>query len=492
MTATLEKSHVTGSDIVYDCSICEDDGIHKEGMFFCQKCSKYFCAGCELTHRKFFKDHSVTANGESGKRPVLKTVDGALMFCEEHTTEKLTMVREDDEKLLCQVCHLRNHKQCSRVVLLTDKVKSTIQPMDVAQMKTCIESLMELLQDVIKIGEQNTTSLQTSYEKVLEKIVDVGRRFNDNLDRLQHNTERKLKELHSTSKNTLENSRKQCDAFIASREDVPHVVDSNKVISIKAQSQYKVRTPIDKRACNITGICESSNGEFVMADFSNGCVKLLDQGYNLKDQIKISTSPGSMCKISSNEMAVIASDSHSVDVIYFIRVDNVRIVKLKKLKLSHECNGIAFHHGNLFVTSSTAVYQYTMDGRQVKTLYENQSAGYNGVGVSPDGKRIYVTDINTGKLLTLTSDGAVTASLQDPAFCISNITPNLHVAATGQVFVLGEKSIRQVDTDGKKILNTINLRRSTPKSVYFNERTSKLIVGFSNDEFVIEFKTNAS
>ncbi|KAH3792807.1 hypothetical protein DPMN_146306 [Dreissena polymorpha] len=142
MAAALEISQHKGSDVVFDvcCSICDDDGIQKEGRFNCQNCSKYFCNSCVLTHNKFLKDHLVTAQGGGDEWPVVKPVDGSLELCEEHTTEKLTMFCEDDEKLLCHVCHLRNHKQCSQIVLLTDKVKSTTQPLDVGQMKTRIES----------------------------------------------------------------------------------------------------------------------------------------------------------------------------------------------------------------------------------------------------------------------------------------------------------------------------------------------------------------
>ena len=107
----------------------------------------------------------------------------------------------------------------------------------------------------------------------------------------------------------------------------------------------------------------------------------------------------------------------------------------------------------------------------------------------PDGKSIYVTD-NTGKLLTLTRDGAVTATLKDPAFKppFDNI-PNLQVAATGQVFVLDKQSVSQVDTDGKKVLNTIQLDMPNPTSVYFNEDTSMMIFGFWNSYDILVFKT---
>ncbi|KAH3792999.1 hypothetical protein DPMN_146501 [Dreissena polymorpha] len=109
--------------------------------------------------------------------------------------------------------------------------------------------------------------------------------------------------------------------------------------------------------------------------------------------------------------------------------------------------------------------------------------------MSPDGKMIYVTNLINGMLRTLTRDGTVTATFQDPAFKHDWITDNIHVAATGQVFVFGDNSISQVDTVGKTILNTISGNIANPASVYYNEVTRKLIVGFWDHDNINEFKT---
>ncbi|KAH3792757.1 hypothetical protein DPMN_146256 [Dreissena polymorpha] len=119
MAAKLTTSQNKGCDQFYDvcCSVCEDDGINKEGLFHCQKCLKTYCNECVLMHNKVLKNHSVTTTGDDDNWPVTKTVDTTLGLCEEHASEKLTMFCEDHEKLLWQVCHLRNHKQCGHVVL---------------------------------------------------------------------------------------------------------------------------------------------------------------------------------------------------------------------------------------------------------------------------------------------------------------------------------------------------------------------------------------
>ncbi|KAH3792784.1 hypothetical protein DPMN_146283 [Dreissena polymorpha] len=320
-------------------------------------------------------------------------------------------------------------------------VKRTTRPLEEAQIHTTYESLMERLEDTMKMGEQNIKYLNRMYEKVLEEIVDARRQINEQLDQRQQNTERKLRDLHSTLKKSLEFVTKYCvqsssmmkgynikeihktspersfimyrkcldqtdyaDLFfrdatknediafhlntdlekflrsstdfglIASQETVSHYLsDPNKVVSIMEKSQYDARITTDKYVSYITGICKSSNGDLLIADGANNCVKLLNRAYTMIEQIQLPTSPMSMCNMSPNEMAVSVCNDDSVNEIHFLRVKKGRMEKINRLQLNHRCYGIAIHKGDLFVTSGTAVYQYTMTGRQVKTLYEDKS-----------------------------------------------------------------------------------------------------------------------
>ncbi|KAH3792184.1 hypothetical protein DPMN_145675 [Dreissena polymorpha] len=564
MAALLESSQNTGSDLFFDvcCSVCEEDGINKEGLFHCQKCSKTYCDECVLMHNKVLKNHPVTSKCAGDNWPVSTMLDDTLELCEEHRTEKLTMFCEDHEKLLCHVCHLRNHKQCSEVVLLADKVKSATQRMNVAQMSKTLEQIQKSLQDIVDREKQNKKSLKASYDLVLKEVLDFRQKINVNLDLLQQNTLRELETKHASANASLEDHLQQCLQFISklkgfgtklkgnlppersfitfrkcldhtaaadsllnsminnngadmkllpnsellqcladctdlgkitSRIGEPkHNVDPNKFISIHEKSQYNVHTATDSDKSCITGICETSNGDLVISDYSNCCVKLLNQAYKVIDQVKLPSHPWSMCNISSLEIAVAVSDhtANAPNGIYFLQADNEKITQIKVLKINHVCTGIAYYDAELFVTSGSALYQYTMDGRLIKKLYEDTSTTFTvvGVGVSPDGKRIYVTDTSNRKLLTLTRDGAVAATLQDPAFKNIYVMCKIHVAAAGQVFVSGVVSISQVDADGKKILNTITLNMYYNGPVYLNEDKRKLLLGVWNNDNIIEFK----
>ncbi|KAH3848841.1 hypothetical protein DPMN_091224 [Dreissena polymorpha] len=53
--------------------------------------------------------------------------------------------------------------------------------------------------------------------------------------------------------------------------------------------------------------------------------------------------------------------------IHFIRVTNGRLVQDRILNLQHKCGGGAHHQGNLYITSGTALYQYTVDGTLLRS-----------------------------------------------------------------------------------------------------------------------------
>ncbi|KAH3855665.1 hypothetical protein DPMN_098235 [Dreissena polymorpha] len=240
-------------------------------------------------------------------------------------------------------------------------------------------------------------------------------------------------------------------------------------IKVKNSEKYSVKIERDSIECMLSGICETSTGEFLIIDYSNRRIKLLDQTYKVVAECDLPSAPWSMCRIDSSLLAVAVANMQ----VHFIRQTNCQLIKDRTLTFKHNCYGIVFHEGNLYLTDHEALYHYSLDGRMVSKMFKDTSEGPTACAVSPDGDRIYVAYNSfiyvkqPVKLVTLSRDGTVISLLTDPALTTTqylSVILGLNVTDSGQVLVCGDSSnaIIQVDRDGRERLNAPNpLEHST-------------------------------
>ncbi|XP_052780295.1 uncharacterized protein LOC128217292 [Mya arenaria] len=260
--------------------------------------------------------------------------------------------------------------------------------------------------------------------------------------------------------------------------------DPNHVFSVAEYKEYNVKMSDDKRQCIIRDICELLSGEFVIADYDNCKVKLLDTEYRMLDRCDVPENPYDLCHIDGNEVAVCV-----ISVLYFINATKGKFVTTRKLSFTHVCYAAAHHGGKLYISSSIALYVYTMSGQKVKMLYEDKS-GFRTVekcAISNDGKTIYITKSSQHQLITLDNKGNKLALLTDPDMTQPT---GVHVTPAGHVFVCcwDSNTVLQVDKDGKKKLATLARKENGvhgPRNLFFSSRTSSLIVGGRKDTLLV-------
>ncbi|XP_052246877.1 uncharacterized protein LOC127855393 [Dreissena polymorpha] len=268
--------------------------------------------------------------------------------------------------------------------------------------------------------------------------------------------------------------------------------DSDQVISVRQISRYNVSLPSDSHAfLDIGAICDLSDDQILVADRFSKRVKLLNDQYQVVGHCDLTV--WDMCKISPSEVAVIlypdSIGARWTDEVHFVSVNGWRLVKGRKLQFQHHCKGIAHDQRDLYVTSGTALYKYSMSGDLLKKLYENTTDNLPvyKCAVSPSGDRIFVTS-NLYKVRTLARDGTVLHTFIDPDLKYPH---GIHVTDLGQVLVCdnwgGSDTIIQLDTEGKKKLATIATVKS-PRSVSFNRSTASIIVGQFYSTTILVFK----
>ncbi|KAH3790943.1 hypothetical protein DPMN_169151 [Dreissena polymorpha] len=284
------------------------------------------------------------------------------------------------------------------------------------------------------------------------------------------------------SKKCLENIQ-QSNMFI--KENV-----SNHVFTVNGKSVHNVKMQGDSYTCWITAVCALPNGQVLVADYAHNKVKLLNQQYRVVSHLDVkvkSLKSLDMCLITPTEVAVTVHDE-----VQFITVSQSQLAKGKKLKLQHTCYGIAQHQSDLYICSGTALYKYTLSGKLVCRLYEDSLAHdtVDKCAVSPTGDRLYITNWDKYKLLTLTRDGTLLATYTDPAL---GGLGGLHVTPAGQVLVCGywSDTVLQVGWEGESKLATLATKEDGvwgPCSVCYCSTTSSIIVGLLRDDNILVFR----
>ncbi|XP_052235743.1 uncharacterized protein LOC127847704 [Dreissena polymorpha] len=552
--ATFSKTTIEkGSDIVQDflCSTCEDEKRQESADFYCESCVKFYCQKCIHLHGQLFKKHSPHGRSDMKEWPVSKKVEDFLYKCDVHKEENLAMFCKDHNLLCCNNCAFLNHRQCKMVVLLSDLVKNTST--DLKKVSSTIQTTLAELKKLQDSQEAAMKSMQISYDEQLQKIQETRQKILSALDMLEKRTLQEMKyaltklqtslksnvdkfstfrdelkqfgdaiqDIHDKGKQELsliasikcqdkiqqfkmENfvQLKSSITFQPNREIVQYLSKLSGIgrikhwnvtdleIKINGMSEYDVLSKQESK-CSIRGMYVLPSGQVLVVDTGNNSVKLLNQQYQMVSDCSVPGEPKCICQFTPSEVGVtVGSDSE----VQFIKVNNNQLVKGRKLKFKHYCYGIAYDKGDLFLTSGSALYKYSLDGKLVSKLHgddtPNESTGDWTVAfcaLSPTGDKLYITNSVLHQLLTLTRDGSVLSIFNDPELAWPMC---VHVTPKGQVLVCGTKSntILQIDSTGKHKLSTLATRRDGlrgPKSVFYSSNTDSIIVGQDGDKILV-------
>ncbi|KAH3897873.1 hypothetical protein DPMN_022069 [Dreissena polymorpha] len=268
---------------------------------------------------------------------------------------------------------------------------------------------------------------------------------------------------------------------------------SSKVFNVQSITKHNVRIPSDKRICNIGGICVLPDGHVLVVDCTNQNVKMLNQQYQVVSHWDVNARPVDICLITPSEVAVAVNDHDSkIHEVQFITVNQGKLVPGRKFQLQHECSGIDHHQGVLFVISSEELYKYTLNGKQVCSLYRSFEYKVYKCAVSPTGDRLYITSLwLDNKLHTLARDGTLLATCTDPALYYPR---GLHVTPAGQVLVCinsWPNTVLQVGWEGKSKLATLATEEDGVRnlwSVCYSSTASSIIVGLYRDDNILVFR----
>ncbi|XP_052805853.1 uncharacterized protein LOC128235153 [Mya arenaria] len=539
--ATGGSSLYKESDLVHDygCSKCEEHDINTYAQHFCTECEHYLCDKCVKLHNGYHKTHTVYGRGD-----IQKWAGYAMAMCDQHGN-KLEVHCDDHQDLCCHVCVALNHRLCSSISHLPDLARNFLKTAEFKQLPAAVDMMRNRLDERIKTRMKYQASLNDTYKDILAEIRALRKEMNKILDQLEKKTVKQLDSMitcletnikvdidacthmHDQLKTMIEKCQqmtgkhketnsyigyRKCQYKLAIAEDQVHrmqckpaqricfepnislqpflsnlhvfgtiqKIEIIQAFNVLALKHYHVGIETDTFSPSIVGICELPSGGLLIADNNNYSVKHLNSEYVVTASCDFPAPPEHLCRISGNEVAVVVSDSNRHEV-HFIHITRGKLQRVRKFTTNHRCVCIAHDQGQLYVSSWNILYQYNMNGKIIRNIYEDKSIGLTvrRFVVSPDGERIYVTSYNEHKLITLDKTGNVLSSLEDTDL---KYPSGLCVSPHGHVFVcgLGSNTVLQMDREGTQKVATLVRKAdgvSKPQSLCFSEKTSSLLVG---------------
>ncbi|KAH3841154.1 hypothetical protein DPMN_114612 [Dreissena polymorpha] len=284
-------------------------------------------------------------------------------------------------KLLDEICDTRQ-----TINIILDKVeKNTIQELDVkmtslkASIKTDLDNCIKLKNDLKQLsgaindindkGKADLTFIAS--KKCLEQVKQSETYLKENSVQVE-----------SSLRFQADSDVQQClyklsglGRIVLRTKTIFVLGDPDQVFTVQGKSEYNVSIPSDSQNIfTIVAICVLSDDEILVADYDNERVKLLNHQYKVVGHCDLTDSLCDMCKITPSEVAV-TMYGHEVQ---FVSVNGGQLVKGRKLQFQHTCYGIAHNLQDLYLTSGTALYKYSMKGALLNKVYEDTSDHYTG------------------------------------------------------------------------------------------------------------------
>ena len=251
----------------------------------------------------------------------------------------------------------------------------------------------------------------------------------------------------------------------------------------KAQKvgDFPVRIKSDKMKCSITGSVFLGDGTLVLSDYNNKKIKLFDSELEFVSALKLDFFPRSMCARPAEFELFVTFKSAVINAIQVIKVEDERMILLRKINLTEVPFGVSGNNEGLAVTVRTfsgwEIHLINLKGKILrKIIHEIED---KDMLISPHNifvtkqLKIFVSDRGSNKVHGFSSLGDLECTaegIRDPKGLCSNLK--------GSLYVTSPSGMHQVSDGGHKVGTIINRKQIGfhPSNVCYDEEDRLLVL----------------
>ena len=282
-------------------------------------------------------------------------------------------------------------------------------------------------------------------------------------------------------------------------QEASRQVDHHTILDLKVISSNKVNVnlPDDKGTRNVGGVAFMPNGKLILVDSFSKRVKLLDNTFAVEDSLFLTafTDLWDITAIDNTTAIVTIPGDNKLQFIHTTPV----LREGRAINIDGHCYSVAMLNDELYVCCGN----HTDDKGDILVLdivgRRNREIGQivgrfstfvspRRITVSPQSRKLYVSDYATDTVTCLTPDGTILYQYQDKnirrvhGLYVDSEDNVLVCSITGTIEVLTSSGVKN-----KTLLSRADGLRNS-QAIDFRPKDSTLVVGCWNEETVLTFK----
>lgn len=501
------------------------------------------------------REHASAPRLQTGqKRPDLPS-----KRCDKHGGRLIDVYCSDHNAVGCSTCLAVGHSSCSDIKFIPDVANGIRNSTELQDLERKLSDIKQRLAELKKRKQGHLQQLREEKDKIKKEIKDLRNKIDNHLDKMEKALMSEVDTLFDERINAVNNANDVVNDMTVSVETIQkdltdakqkheselfvHLKDGSASLSenmnmlrnlekndheiksvkwypnqeIKKQllqdnifgrasvlsvpksathiGDYSLLLDTDKETCDILDMCLGSTGFIFVTDFGNKNLKKLNELYTVKDVLKLSGGPISVCEIDNTRIALTLVKERKVQ---FVSQDTLTLGK--SFSVGERCRNICAHDNFFYVCCGGNAEKgegpghievYNIDGKRIRYVYGEIVIPCS---LCPTGSRnfflfshgnfeletdLFVMDMNEQTMSELKlkklscPDGIVRVG--DGMFCVAGCDSNnvVLVSEDGQLE-------EELFTEKDGIV--------APQAVCFDEKRSRLILSLHNSNVIKVFK----
>ena len=268
-----------------------------------------------------------------------------------------------------------------------------------------------------------------------------------------------------------------------------------KDLKVASLDRVNITLPGDGYHPDITGCTFMQNGNVVLCDYSNSCIKILSDTFTIKDCLQLNSQPWDVSPVNNNSVVITVPEKRKIQFIQMVPKTKLG----HSIKLDTSCWGVQVVKGLIYVTSradkgTREVLVLDMKGH-VKERFERStwnspmftSPGY--ITVCSSSSKMFVTKYGADTISCLKTNGNVVyqyynQELRDPRGICVDGGENIIICG------LESNNVQVIRVDGTKRYTLLTSQDgvSNPRSIAHRQSDNTLILGCWNKENLSVYK----